>query len=173
MTSPDRGGAGAGREVETLILLADRISSAPRMMSMPSASRISLMVAGNILVFADASARLFPRRSREPRSAGTSARTRAQCSCRRRSRDGMAPCRVRGPRRGEELDIVQAGDVRHHRAATDVEEDPVGVQDVLVDPHRVWVSKRAWPRKTVQPSIPSSQSSTPLRSSSMISSLRD
>ena len=40
---------------------------------------------------------------------------------------------------GEELDIGEARNVRHHRTSTDVEEDPVGLQELFVNPQRVWI----------------------------------
>ena len=38
---------------------------------------------------------------------------------------------------GEEVDIRKAGNVGHHRAAADVQEDPLGLQDVVADAQRM------------------------------------
>ncbi len=140
MTSPDRGGAGAGREVETLILLADPdIVGAED--DVDALGLEDLFDGGrNILVFAGC----------QPRASFHDGHVSPEAPVHLRELERnvaaaddheMGWHRVEFEDRdvGEELDIVQAGDVRHHRAATDVEEDPVGVQDVLVDPHRVWV----------------------------------
>src|SRR6202022_3495943 len=57
----------------------------------------------------------------------------------------------------EELDILQAGNVGHHRAATDIEEDPLGLQDVVPDPQRVRILESGVPandRATVHPVQP-------------------
>ena len=44
---------------------------------------------------------------------------------------------------GEKVDIRQPGNVGHHRTAADVEEDALGLQDVVADPQRVRILNRA------------------------------
>ena len=74
---------------------------------------------------------------------------------------------------GQVVDVGQPRHVGHHRPAADVEEDPVGFEDAGRPTRMVCgSSKRACPRIKVQPSMPSSQDSTPSRSPRTISSLR-
>ena len=49
---------------------------------------------------------------------------------------------------GEVVDVGQAGDVGHHGAATDVEEDPVGLEHLVVDPDGV---------RSLEPGVPADQ----------------
>ena len=59
---------------------------------------------------------------------------------------------------GQVVDVGQSRDVRHHRAAADVEEDPVGLQQLVADPHGVRILEAGVAaNQTVQPSMPSSQ----------------
>src|SRR5277367_813973 len=46
---------------------------------------------------------------------------------------------------GEEVDILEAGNLGHHRTATDVEENPLGLQDLIADAQRVRVLESGMP----------------------------
>ena len=73
---------------------------------------------------------------------------------------------------GQVVDVGQSRDVGHDGPAADVEEDALGLDDPAIDRERVRSVKRACPRIKVHPSMPSSQPSTPSRSSWTMPSLR-
>ncbi len=72
----------------------------------------------------------------------------------------------------EVVDLVQTQDVGHHRATADVQEDPIAVQLLIADSQGVRIDESGMAAKTVQPSMPSNQTSTPSRSATTMPSLR-
>ncbi len=109
--------------------LAIRMSAASTTMSMPSPSRISRMVVGDVVVFAGRqSLALFDHGDACAEAAVHLSEFQRDVTA--ADDDEMVGHRVEFEDRhvGQVVDVGQSGDVRHDRAAADVEEDPVGLQ---------------------------------------------
>src|SRR5277367_4326358 len=143
MTPLDRGGACARRELEatrTTVALADPDVVGTDDDINPFGLEDLLDGGRDILVFAGRQPQA-PLHDRHPGPEAAVHLRELQCDVAAAEDDQVGWQRVEFEDRdvGEELDIGESRDIRHHRTASDVEEDPVSMQEVLADTQRVWI----------------------------------